>query len=698
VILVGLVAMMILLLAQFIVNSRRTVETLSYTEFKEKYWDTSTQRFKGLASAEVAEDELIAELVEAPAEPTATAKETAPKDAATPQSGASTGPPEASTPTGSTEVKKTDEPAAVTADSQNIFAMGPKKRFVRVHIPSNVLTDRQFFDQQLATIPNCRYTPSSGFWPFFMVQILPIILLAGLMYMLLIRPLRGQGGPGGVLTFGRSRPRLISKEMTKVRFADVAGAEEAKEEVAEVIEFLKNPAKFQHIGGRIPRGLLFVGPPGTGKTLLAKAIAGEADVPFYSISGSDFVEMFVGVGASRVRDLFRQAKENTPCIIFLDEVDAVGRRRGSGLGGGHDEREQTLNAILVEMDGFETSDQIIVIAATNRPDVLDPALLRPGRFDREIVINLPDLKGRLEILRVHSRSVKMSDEVDLERIARGTPMFSGAELASLINEAAIHATMAGKRVIEQDDLEEARDKVRFGREKRSQVMDEHDRKVTAYHEAGHAIITRILPEVEPLHKVTIIPRGMALGATMMLPEKDRYTMTRKHLLGEIKVFFGGRIAEDIFFGDISTGASNDIERATNIARRMVCDFGMSDELGPIRYASKEQHVFLGGEIHNPREFSDATADKIDHAVRRIIDECYAAAQKLIEDNKEDLVLLAEALLKHETLSAEEVSKILHAKSVDAVVKAVRNGKPARETNGKADVSQPSISPDDAPRA
>ncbi|MBY0586337.1 ATP-dependent zinc metalloprotease FtsH [bacterium] len=573
--------------------------------------------------------------------------------------------------------------------------MGPKKRYVRVHIPANVLTDRHFFDQQLATIPKCRYTPTSGIWPFFLVQILPIILLAGLMYMLLIRPLRGQGGPGGVLTFGRSRPRLISKEMTKVRFADVAGAEEAKEEVAEVIEFLKNPEKFQHIGGRIPRGLLFVGPPGTGKTLLAKAIAGEADVPFYSISGSDFVEMFVGVGASRVRDLFRQAKENTPCIIFLDEVDAVGRRRGSGLGGGHDEREQTLNAILVEMDGFETSDQIIVIAATNRPDVLDPALLRPGRFDREIVINLPDIKGRLEILRVHARSVKMSDDVDMERIARGTPMFSGAELASLINEAAIHATMAGKRVIEQEDLEEARDKVRFGREKRSQVMDENDRKVTAYHEAGHAIITRILPEVEPLHKVTIIPRGMALGSTMMLPEKDRYTMTRKQLLGEIKVFYGGRIAEDIFFGDFSTGASNDIERATNIARRMVCDFGMSEELGPIRYASKEQHVFLGGEINNPREFSDTTADKIDHAVRRIIDECYSAAQKMIEENKGDLALLAEALLKHETLSAEEVSKILHAQSVDAVVKVNRNGRLARESNGQTIAPKQATSEDAA---
>jgi cell division protease FtsH len=661
VVLVGLIAIMILLLAQFIVNSRRSVEVLNYSEFKEKYWDASAQKFKGLASAEITEDELIAEIAEPTnQDPSSTTNSS----------------PAVGTPDSSSNDKKKEE-------AESLFAMGPKKKYVRVHIPMSVLTDRQYFDQMLATIPKCKYIPSSGLFTLFIVQILPIILLGLLMYLLLIRPLRGQGGPGGVLTFGRSRPRLISKEMTKVRFADVAGAEEAKEEVAEVIEFLKNPAKFQHIGGRIPRGLLFVGPPGTGKTLLAKAIAGEADVPFYSISGSDFVEMFVGVGASRVRDLFRQAKENTPCIIFLDEVDAVGRRRGSGLGGGHDEREQTLNAILVEMDGFETSDQIIVIAATNRPDVLDPALLRPGRFDREIVINLPDLKGRLEILKVHSRSVKMSDEVDLEKIARGTPMFSGAELASLINEAAIHATMAGKKAIEQDDLEEARDKVRFGREKRSQVMDEHDRKVTAYHEAGHAIITRLLPEVEPLHKVTIIPRGMSLGATMMLPEKDHYTRTRKNLLGQITVCFGGRIAEDIFFDDVSTGASGDIDQASNIARRMVCDFGMSDELGPIRYASKEQHVFLGGEIHNPREFSDATADKIDHAVRKIIDECYVRAEKIINDNKDDLILLAEALLKHETLSAEEVSKILNARSVDAVVKAVRNGKVAREKNGQA---------------
>jgi cell division protease FtsH len=676
-VLLGLIVLaMLLFLIQYVTNAGRSVKKINFTEFKETYWDSAQQKYKGLSAARIYDDEIIADLADPPS-PTADAKDADPAAPANSESPVTTEKP-ADAGEASNEKPAGEEPPARTTD--DYFGFGPVRKSIRVHVPQGVIYDRQFFSE-LATIPKMDYIPSSNIWILLITQILPFLLLLAVFYFFFWRPLRSQGGPGGVLNFGRSRPRLISKEMTKVRFEDVAGAEEAKEEVAEVIEFLKNPEKFQQIGGRIPRGLLFVGPPGTGKTLLAKAIAGEADVPFYSISGSDFVEMFVGVGASRVRDLFRQAKENTPCIIFLDEVDAVGRRRGSGLGGGHDEREQTLNAILVEMDGFDTNDQVIVIAATNRPDVLDPALLRPGRFDREIVINLPDLKGRFEILKVHSRGVKMSDQVDLERIARGTPMFSGAELASLINEAAIGATMAGKKFIEQEDLEEARDKVRFGREKRSQVLDEHDRKVTAYHEAGHAIVTRLCPEVEPLHKVTIIPRGMALGATMMLPEKDRYTMTRKHLLGEIKVFFGGRIAEEIFFDDISTGASNDIERATEIARRMVCDFGMSPELGPIRYASKEQHVFLGGEIHNPREFSEATAEEIDKAVRRIISQCYADSEQLIRDNRDDLVLIAEALLKHETLTAEEVNTILSARSVDAVTKAVRNGRHAAGSNG-----------------
>lgn len=693
ILLVSILMAMVLFVFNYVSNAGRIVRSISYQEFRSSYWDHSAGKYKGIARAEVYESELIADLTdELPiVEPFPAKKEDAAKQSpeAKPADEKKTEePPKTESSDAKPEPEKSEaaksEPAKEKAKTVLPVA---RKQSVRVSIPTSVIGDRIFFDQ-LATIPELRYVPTSGLWPMLLLQILPIIVLGVLFYFLLIRPLRGQGGPGGVLSFGRSRPRLISKEMTKVRFDDVAGAEEAKEEVAEVIEFLKNPEKFQHIGGRIPRGLLFVGPPGTGKTLLAKAIAGEADVPFYSISGSDFVEMFVGVGASRVRDLFRQAKENTPCIIFLDEVDAVGRRRGSGMGGGHDEREQTLNAILVEMDGFDTNDQVIVIAATNRPDVLDPALLRPGRFDREIVINLPDLKGRMEILRVHARSVKMSPDVDLERVARGTPMFSGAELASLINEAAIHATMAGKKWIEQEDLEEARDKVRFGREKRSQIMDEHDRKVTAYHEAGHAIITRLCPDVEPLHKVTIIPRGMALGATMMLPEKDRYTMTRRHLLGEIQVLFGGRIAEQIFFDDISTGASNDIERATDIARRMVCDFGMSDALGPIRYTSKEQHLYLGGEMHSPREFSEATAEQIDIAVRKIIDECYAEAEQIVRNNTEDLVLLAEALLKHETLSAEEVTKIFSARSVDAVIKAVRNGRHSSKTPAGPENSAP----------
>lgn len=642
--LVAAILIFLVLLAHLATRMGGSPKPESFSNFQ-KLWNPETKRYEGIKAARVSDGEILAEL-EDPAEGEKGEK-------------------------GSESSK---------SSSSSLFGGGPKKNLIRVQIPPGLINQNaEFFRDQLGTIPELEYIPTNTFWTMVAVPVLCTAILVLAFYFLLLRPLRGQGGPGGVLSFGRSRPKLISKELTTVRFADVAGADEAKEEVREVIEFLKNPAKFQEIGGRIPRGLLFVGPPGTGKTLLAKAIAGEADVPFYSISGSDFVEMFVGVGASRVRDLFRQAKENTPCIIFLDEVDAVGRRRGSGLGGGHDEREQTLNAILVEMDGFETSDQVIVIAATNRPDVLDPALLRPGRFDREIVITLPDLKGRLEILKVHSRHVKMSDDVDLERIARGTPMFSGADLAALINEAAIHATMAGKRFIETDDLEEARDKVRFGRERRSRVMDEHDRKVTAYHEAGHAIVTLRCPDAEPLHKVTIIPRGMALGATMYLPEKDRYTQTRRQLLAFLKVLFGGRIAEEIFFDDISTGAANDIEKATDLARRMVCDFGMSDELGPIRYASKEQHVFLGGEIHNPREYSEATAEQIDKAVRKFVDQCYAEAEEIIRAGREDVELLAEALLKHETLSAEEVAKILSARSVDAVSK---NGRLAAASDGR----------------
>jgi len=468
----------------------------------------------------------------------------------------------------------------------------------------------------------------------------------------------GRGGGAGFLgNFGRSRHRVSTPDRTKVTFNDVAGIDEAKDEVAEIIEFLRNPRKFQRLGGRIPRGVLLVGEPGCGKTLLAKAIAGEADVPFFSISGSDFVEMFVGVGASRVRDLFKQAKDRSPCIVFLDEIDAVGRRRGMGFnGGGHDEREQTLNAILVEMDGFDSSDQVIVIAATNRMDVLDPALTRPGRFDRQINVPLPDLNGRYQILKIYTSKVKCGPDVDLNRLARGTPMFSGADLAALVNEAALAATMANKEFIEQGDLEEARDKVRWGRARKSRVIDEKEKKITAYHEAGHALIQVLTPEADPLHKVSIIPRGSMGGATFSLPEKDRYLYTRSYCLALLRVCLGGRVAEQIFCGDISSGASNDIAQATEIARKMVADWGMSEKLGPMRYASEDGRIMLG-EIAG-KEYSDTTAQMIDEEIKALIDEAYRDAVRIMQDNRDKLEALAEALLRYETLSADEVNMII----------------------------------------
>jgi cell division protease FtsH len=531
-----------------------------------------------------------------------------------------------------------------------------KPEFI-VKLPPNAINEETLL-AKLSTIPGFEYDNSNQILMQALYLFLPVALLFAMFYFFFLRPFRAPGGAGSVLSFGKVRAKLSNREQQRITFDDVAGIEEAKEEVREVIEFLKNPEKFQRLGGRIPRGIMLVGPPGTGKTLLAKAIAGEADVPFYSICGSDFVEMFVGVGASRVRDLFKQAKESSPCIIFLDEIDAVGRRRGSGLGGGHDEREQTLNAILVEMDGFDTNQQVIVIASTNRPDVLDPALLRPGRFDREIVIDLPDVKGRLEILKVHARNVKLATDVELSVLARATPTFSGADLAAIINEAAIRATLVGKDFVEMDDLEESRDKIRWGRQKRSRVMDDHDRRVTAYHEAGHAIVTRLCPEVEPLHKVTIIPRGMSLGATMMLPEKDQYTFTKKRLYGRIKVCLAGQISERIFFDDFSSGAANDIQQATEIARRMVCEFGMSEAVGPIRYTNREQHIFLGGEIVQPREHSEATAQVIDTEVKKLVDSAYNESDRLIREHTDDMKKLAEALLKYETLTADEVEKVL----------------------------------------
>jgi cell division protease FtsH len=495
-------------------------------------------------------------------------------------------------------------------------------------------------------------------WPLLLINFIPWIILLFLIYFFFIRQLRGPGGPGGVLSFGKSRATLITRDKAKKTFKDVAGIEEARTEVEELVGFLKNPRKFQRLGGRIPKGVLLIGPPGTGKTLLAKAIAGEANVPFYSISGSDFVEMFVGVGASRVRDLFQQARENSPCIIFLDEIDAVGRRRGTGLGGGHDEREQTLNEILVQMDGMESDDKIIVMAATNRPDVLDPALLRPGRFDRHVYVDLPDVKGREQILRVHARKVKMSDEADLSVLARTTPMFSGADLENIINEAALIAVMKDKEGIDNQDLEEARDKVVWGREKKSRVMDEADRWVTAYHEAGHALLGYLVPDVDKPHKVTIIPRGPSLGATHFLPSKDVYNRTSKELIGQIKVAYGGRIAEEMFIGDISTGAKGDIDQASAIARKMVCEWGMSDKLGPIKYQEDEETVFLGREITKTQFHSPDTLRLIDQEVRKIIDDAYAAARTVIEQNRTEIECIAQALMEYEVISGEELAALV----------------------------------------
>jgi cell division protease FtsH len=497
----------------------------------------------------------------------------------------------------------------------------------------------------------------------FMQWILPLLVIVGIFYFLFARNLRGGAG-GMLMSFGRSRHRLQSKEKAKVTFEDVAGIEEAKEEVAEIIEFLKNPKKFQRLGGRIPRGVLLIGPPGCGKTLLAKAIAGEADVPFFSISGSDFVEMFVGVGASRVRDLFKQAKDNSPCIIFLDEVDAIGRRRGAAfIGGGHDEREQTLNAILVEMDGFDTNDQVIVIAATNRSDILDHALTRPGRFDRQVVVPLPDIKGRDEILRVHARKVKLGPDADLERLARGTPMFSGADLAAIINEAALIATMANKDSIEMADLEEARDKVRWGRARRSRVIDQKEKEITAYHEAGHALVQSLLKDADPLHKVSIIPRGPMGGATFALPEKDRTIFTKRYCMSLLQVCFGGRIAEETFCDDISSGAQSDIQQATNIAKQMILTWGMSSELGPVSYGpdfTVKEPLFMPSE----KEYSEKTAEAIDSEVKKITDEAYTKAKQLIQANKDTLERIAKALLKYETLDAADVKLIIEGGQLD----------------------------------
>jgi cell division protease FtsH len=489
------------------------------------------------------------------------------------------------------------------------------------------------------------------------VGLLPAILVFTVLFILFRQQIRMAGR--GAMSFGKSKARMLSRERNKVTFKDVAGVEEAKEEVQEIVEFLRDPKKFQKLGGRIPKGILMVGSPGTGKTLLARAIAGEADVPFFSISGSDFVEMFVGVGASRVRDMFEQGKRSAPCLIFIDEIDAVGRHRGHGHGGGHDEREQTLNALLVEMDGFDTQEGVIIIAATNRPDVLDPALLRPGRFDRQITVALPDVNGREEILRVHAKKVKLADGVELAVIARGTPGYSGAELANVMNEAALLAARRGLKAITNAELEEARDKVRWGKERRSLAMSAKEKENTAYHEAGHALLSLLTKDSDPLHKVTIIPRGPSLGSTMYLPKEDKYTLRKNELLDRLVMIMGGRVAEEIVFGDVTNGARGDINQATNIARRMVCEWGMSDKMGMVEYGEHDEHVFLARDMgRSGRNYSEATAQSIDAEVRRLCDDAYARATDLLVKNREKLELIAKALLEYETLSADQVRELI----------------------------------------
>ena len=489
-----------------------------------------------------------------------------------------------------------------------------------------------------------------------LANLIPFILIFGLIYFFFIRQMKNSGR--GAMSFGKSRAKLLTRDKNKITFAQVAGVDEAKDELFEVVEFLKDPKQFQKLGGKMPKGVLLCGPPGTGKTLLAKAVAGEADVPFFTISGSDFVEMFVGIGASRVRDMFEQGKKNAPCIIFIDEIDAVGRSRFSGIGGGHDEREQTLNALLVEMDGFDTQEGIIIVAATNRPDVLDQALLRPGRFDRQVVVDLPSLKGREQILNIHVKNVRLSDQVDLEKTARGTPGFSGADLANLVNEAALLASRRKADFVEQQDMEEARDKVIWGRERRSHALDDDEKRLTAYHEVGHAIAMHYMEECEPIHKVTIIPRGRALGATMQLPKKDRYTQSQKRLEADLVAFMGGRAAEELIFGDITTGAHNDIERSTAIARAMVCEYGMSKKVGPQNLGNSREPIFMGQGMTGSQDYSEATANLIDAEVQRILTEAYDTCMNLLVEHKQQLINMSEILIDKEVLDADEVLHIL----------------------------------------
>ena len=534
-----------------------------------------------------------------------------------------------------------------------------------------------------------RFKPPSVFWPIFW-NVVPFAVIFLIIYFFFSRQLRNAGGRA--MSFGKSRAKLVKKDGdNKITFSNVAGVDEAKEELQEVVEFLKNPKQFQRLGGKMPKGVLLAGAPGTGKTLIAKAVAGEADVPFFSISGSDFVEMFVGVGASRVRDMFEQGRKNAPCIIFVDEIDAVGRSRFTGIGGGHDEREQTLNALLVEMDGFETEEGIIIIAATNRPDVLDPALMRPGRFDRQVFIDLPNLKGREEILDIHVKRVTLSKKVEMKKVARGTPGFSGADIMNLVNEAALLAARRGAEAVELQDFEEARDKVSWGRERRSHMLDDEEKKLTAYHEAGHAIVLANTEQTEPLHKVTVIPRGRALGATMQLPEKDRYTQGRTRLMGILIGLMGGRVAEELVFNDVTTGAQNDIERATSIARAMVCEFGMS-ALGPRNFGSNQELMFLGREVSRTEAHSEQTAERIDKEIDKILIKAHDMARAILEKHRDKLDLISEVLIKYETIDGEQVMKMLETGEVPDDLK---NGKTPEEKPATENASGDDVAEDEA---
>jgi cell division protease FtsH len=539
----------------------------------------------------------------------------------------------------------------------------------------------------------------TGLWQTLLVSWLPMLLVF-LFLFFLMRQL--QSGGGKAMSFGKSKARLVSESNPKITFKDVAGCDEAKDELKEIIEFLKDPKKFTRLGGRIPKGVLLMGPPGTGKTLLARAIAGEAGVPFFSISGSDFVEMFVGVGASRVRDLFEQSKKHAPCIIFIDEIDAVGRHRGAGLGGGHDEREQTLNQLLVEMDGFESNEGVILIAATNRPDVLDPALLRPGRFDRRVVVPRPDIGGRAEILKVHTKKVPLDRDVDIDVLSRGTPGFSGADIANLVNEAALIAAREDRSKVGHQHFERAKDKVLMGTERKSMIISEHEKLVTAYHEAGHTLVAKLLPNADPVHKVTIIPRGRALGLTQQLPVEDRYNLSKKYALDRIAILFGGRIAEELIFEDITTGAGNDLESATDLARKMVCEWGMSEKLGPQTFGKKEEAIFLGREIAQHQEYSEHTAIEIDKEVRRITSEQYARALTIIQENRDALTRIAEALIEYESLEGEEVQQLVDGKPLtreppkikmptrEEIERRRKEAEEAKKKDGKASVLGPLV--------